>query len=65
MENQNRLSIEQKLNIKKNILKDTDHNNPKVPQSNGGNFFDALKSGAEKFSKSNIRNIFPIEGEDV
>lgn len=65
MENQIQLTNAQKLAIKEKILKDTDHNNPKIPQSSGGNFFDALKSGSEKFSNSKIKNVFPIEGEEV
>ena len=65
MENQIKLTNEQKLAIKEKILKDTDHNNPKIPQSSGGNFFDALKNGTDKFSNSIIKTVFPIEGEEV
>ncbi len=65
MENQIQLTNVQKLAIKEKILKDTDHNNPKIPQANGGNFFNALKNGSEKFSNSKIKNVFPIEGEEV
>lgn len=65
MENQFKLTNNQKLAIKETILSDTDHNKPKVPQSSGGNFFKALKIGTEKFSNSKIRNVFPIEGEEL
>ena len=64
MEKLNNISNEEKIEIKNKILGDTDHNNPKIPQSKGGSFFDALDIGTDRFSKSKIRATMFVEREE-
>lgn len=55
---------EQLINIKNNILKDVDHNKPKMPRSESGSFLDALSIGSQKFSNSKLKEIVVSSQED-
>ena len=53
----NKSTDEQLINIKNNILKDVDHNKPKMPRFESGSFLDALSLGSQKFSNSKLKNM--------
>ncbi len=57
-----RLSPERIINIKKEILKEVEHNRPKIEGED--NFLEAFSVGAERFSGSYFERVMNSSRED-
>ena len=53
----NRLTNEQIIAIKDDILKDVDHNKPKMRCTKKQGFLDALSIGSDRFSDSPLKDL--------
>lgn len=59
----NSTSKERVIQIKKEIINETDHNNPKISRKSGGKFVSAIEIGSKRLRESSILKNLVAEKE--